>query len=479
MIGADRPAVLVIALAYLTATAAISFWAWRRTRDARDYFLAGRRLGLWVAGAATMSTAFSGFVFLGGPGLAYRLGLASLWIVVPLGFTAALLCAVAGRPLHALASRTGALTLPRALGAHFESRGVTVAASGAILIGSVGYLAAQFLALGLALEAITGLTFLTALALGVAIVVAYSIAGGMIASVYTDLFQGVLMAVTAIAVFLTALDRTGGWSTMLATIANSDRFGPSFLDATGSLPWLTTLGFFFVFGIGVLGQPQMLHKLMMLDDVAHLRRLPWVLGGGQSLCILLWLGLGLAVPALVAGGALEPLANPDEATPRFLLEFAPPLLAGIVFAGVLSAIMSTVDALLNIAAGAIVRDLPATPSDSLARARWATLGVALTAVALALAYDDLIALLGTFAFSTFAAAFAPTIAIGLRRSVGARWITASIVVGATLNLTLEFLGRQSYFTGWPEPPLAAGALPGTFALACSFLIVVAGARPKR
>ncbi len=475
MSGADRPVVLLAAAAYLVVTAGIAVWAWRRTRTTRDYFLAGRRLGLWVTAAATMSTAFSGFVFLGGPGLAYRLGIASLWIVVPLGFTAALLCTIAGRRLHGLADASGALTLPGALRAHFGSGAVGGAAGGAILIGCVGYLAAQFLALGLVVEAIFGVAFVPALLLGATIVVAYSIAGGMIASVYTDLFQGLLMAITAVAVFFTAIGSAGGWREMLASIAASERFGTAFLEATGTVPLTTALGFFFLFGIGVLGQPQMLHKLMMLDDARSLRRLPFVLGGGQSLCILLWLGIGLAVPALVAGGALAPLERPDEATPTFLLHFAPPLLAGVVFAGVLAAIMSTVDALLNIAAGALVRDLPEAggrrPLDTLAAARGATLLVALAAIGLALAYDDLIALLGTFAFGTFAAALAPTIAIGLGRPTRAGAVTTSIVAGATLNVALELLARQGLFT------LAPGAIPGAFALALSFALLLAFPAP--
>lgn len=470
---------IAAAVAYLLVVAAISIWAWRRTNDARDYFLAGRKLGLWVTGAATMSTAFSGFVFLGGPGLAYTLGVASLWIVVPLGFTAALICAVAGERLHALAD-DGALTLPAALRAHFDDRGVGAAAAGAILIGCVGYLAAQFLALGLVVEAIFGLEMLPALLIGAAIVVAYSIAGGMIAGVYTDLFQGLLMAITAVAVFVTAIDSAGGWRSMLGTIADSERFGIDFLQATGTIPVWTALGFFFVFGIGVLGQPQMLHKLMMLDDVKRLKHLPFVLGGGQSLCILLWLGVGLAVPAAVASGKLAPLDRADTATNQFLLELAPPILAGIVFAGVLAAIMSTVDALLNIAAGALVRDLPEAagnrPNESLLAARTATLGIAAAAIVLALAYDDLIALLGTFAFSTFAAALAPTIAIGLNRPTPPRAVVASIAVGTVLNLTLEFLARQSFIESLPRPPLVAGALPGAVALAVSFLVLSIGSR---
>ena len=93
----------------------------------------------------------------------------------------------------------------------------------------------------------------------------------------------------------------------------------------------------FVFGVGVLGQPHMLHKFYMLDDPRKLKWIPLVFGSTQGLCFLVWIGVGVAVPALVADGQLPPLDHPDAATPLFLLQFAPKVLAGIVFAGILAA----------------------------------------------------------------------------------------------------------------------------------------------
>ena len=58
-------------LVYALLLLALGGWASRRVRSERDFFLAGQKLGLWVAGITTMSAAFSGFVFLGGPGLMY------------------------------------------------------------------------------------------------------------------------------------------------------------------------------------------------------------------------------------------------------------------------------------------------------------------------------------------------------------------------------------------------------------------------
>ena len=69
---------------------------------------------------------------------------------------------------------------------------------------------------------------------------------------------------------------------MATSIAGSPRFGRPFLEPLGKAPALTALGFFFVFGVGVFGQPHMLHKFFMIHDPRRLRWMPLVLGASQT-----------------------------------------------------------------------------------------------------------------------------------------------------------------------------------------------------
>ncbi|HEX2254712.1 MAG TPA: sodium/proline symporter [Thermoanaerobaculia bacterium] len=489
----DRPATIVAAVAYLAVVVAIGVWAARRTRSAKDFFIAGQGVGLVVTGLATTTAAFSGFVFLGGPGLTYRMGAASFWICVSTSFTAAMLVWVVGKRLRLMAAVEEIYTVPDAVFARYGSRRASGLAAVAVVVGTVGYLGAQLLALGILVESIFGLRALlgdaalpAAMAAGLLVVLFYATAGGMLAGVWTDLFQGALMMGAAVAVFAYALDAGGGIGGITRSIAASERFGPAFLDPVGTVPALTGLGLFFVFSVGTLGQPHMLHKFYMLDDPRKLRWLPLVIAVSQSVCLLIWIGVGLAVPALVARGALPPLANPDEAAPAFLLAHVPDALAGLVFAGVLAAIMSTADSFLNVGAAALVRDLPRAAgrplADELRWGRLATVGLGVAAAAFAWAYGDLIALLGTFAFGTFGAALAPALAVGLNwRRVPAAAASASIATGLVLNLVLEFLDRQTFFPALPKPPLAEGALPTAVSLAASFavLLLVTWIAPRR
>lgn len=465
------------ALLYFAATLGIGFWAKRRTRGAADFFVAGRALGLGVVVLATMSTAFSGFAFIGGPGLVYRMGVSSLMICLSVGFTAALLVWTAGGRLARLAAARETLTLADALGARFGSPLPGAAAAVATVVGSIGYLGAQALALGLAIQGAFGLearlgtaALPAATAIGVAILVVYTVAGGMVASAWTDVLQGGIMLLCGVGVFAVALGAVGGPSGLIAAIGGSEAFGTRFLEPLGARPAIG-LGFYLLFGLGVLGQPHLLQKFLMLRDPGRLPAMPLLLAGSQTLCLLLWAGIGLAVPALVVTGRLAPLASPDAATPTFLAEVAPRPLAALVLAGVLAAIMSTADSIASVVAAALARDLPRAfgrpVADELRVGRWAIAATLVVAAGVALLYGDLVALLGTLSYGALAASLTPVFALGLAwPRATARAATASIAAGLGVHLALEAIARIAHpaFLAAPASAALLGLVAGLVVL---------------
>ncbi|MDQ7006960.1 MAG: hypothetical protein Q9Q40_06985 [Acidobacteriota bacterium] len=480
-------AALVSAGIYLALMLGVGIWSLGRTRDPRDFFLAGQRPGLWTISLATMASAFSGFVFIGGPGLTLRLGTTSLMILAPLGFTAAALCWTCGGRLRAMAEGGGVLSLPQVVERRFASRAAGAWAATAVLLGSVAYLAAQVLALGVVAENIFAFDRYfgpwarpAALALGVAVVGFYAAAGGMRAAVATDVIQGLLMLVTAAGVTVFALRATGGVGPALGAIEASARFGKDFLDPLGGHRAQTAFGFFFLFGVGTLGQPHLLHKFFMLRQARDLRWMPLTVGLSQSLCVVVWMAVGLGVAALVAGGAMALPTDPDAAAPAFLAGFTPPWMAGLALAGVLAAVMSSADSLVNLGTAALVWDLPRLvgrrPRRVLVRGRLVTVGLMVAAGVLAGLVGDLVALVGTFAFGVFAASLAPVMALGLGwRRVGARAACLSMGTGLVLAVGLETAARLGGVDGLARWGLPAGTVPGAVALAASLAVLVVAA----
>lgn len=469
------PAILWPAVVYFLAVAAIAIWATRRTRTASDFFVAGKRIGVWTLAIAAMSATLSGFAFVGGPGLVYTLGLGAVFIVLPASLTTTMSAWVLAKRMRLLGEARGLFTVPDAIGARYRSPAAQGLAAVAILCALVGYLATNLLALGLVLDAVFGVGLGWGIWIGTVVVLGYSAAGGILAGVYTDVFQGGVMLLSSVLVFRYALDSGGGMAGISRTILAAD---PGFLSPWGSLAPLAALSFFFVFGIGVLGQPHVIHKYYMLKDPLRLRWYPLLMTGALLLTLLLFVGVGLAVKAQVASGGMAPLTRADDATPLFLLHFTPNLLAGVVFAGVAAAIMSTVNSFLSIGAAAITHDLPRAlgrvPRNELLGGRLATLAIAVLAGLVAQVSGVLVAFLGIFGWGLFASTLVPALAVGLNWPGATRsGAIASILTGLAVTLTGETL---AYFRVYTFP---AGVTVSGLGLVASLLVFFVVSRLTR
>lgn len=468
--GMARTGIVLIGVVYFVIVAAIGVWATRRTRTAKDFYVAGHGIGLFALTLAAMSATLSGFAFIGGPGLVYSVGLGAMFIILPASITNALGAWVLAKRLRLLReARDEVMTIPDAIGIRFRSPVAQGLAGLAILIAVVGYMATNVLALGVVIDALFGIGLAKGVWFGTAVVVGYSVAGGILAGIYADVFQGTLMAIASVLVFLFVLDAGGGLAGISQTILDGD---PGFLAPWGHLTPLAAISFFFVFGFGSLGQPHVVHKFYMLKDPARLKWYPLLVTAALILATLLYFGVGVAVKALVLEGDMAALTNADEATPRFLLDYTPRILAGIVFSSVAAAIMSTVNSFLNIGAAAITHDIPVAfgrrMKDELFAGRVATLAISLAAALTAQFSGQLVAFLGIFGWGLFASTLVPSLALGLNWTGATReGAIASIATGLVLTLGLETL---AFFGVWSFP---AGVTASAVTLVLSMLVFLA------
>ncbi|MFM8911194.1 MAG: sodium:solute symporter family transporter, partial [Gemmatimonadota bacterium] len=340
-----------------------------------------------------------------------------------------------------LGSARKLITVPDALAARYRSPATQGLSAVAILAGVVGYLATNALALGVVIDALFATGLGPGIWIGIAVTLAYSVSGGILAGIYTDVFQGLVMAIASTAVFVFALDAGGGLAAITRTIEAAD---PTLLGPWGARGAMTALSFFFVFAVGSLGQPQIAHKYYMLCDLARLKWYPVLMTVAMVLSQLLLFSVGVTVKALVLRGEMPSLASPDEATPQFLLRFVPVVLSALVFAGVAAAIMSTVNSFLSIGAAALTHDLPRAlgrePVRQLLIGRIWTVVIAVLAALLAQQAGLLVAFLGILGYGLFASTLVPALAIGLNWTGATReGALASIATGLTLTVGLEWL----------------------------------------
>jgi SSS family solute:Na+ symporter/sodium/pantothenate symporter len=329
---------------------------------------------------ALTATVQSGGTFMGFPSLVYSHGwIVLLWIssymVVPItGF------AVLGKRLAQLSRRTGAITVPDMLRERFASPTVGLVASLFILFYMSFMMVAQFKAgaivmkiawpgsgsLALAEDAQVGLDRAYFLGLGIftLTVVGYTLIGGFLAAVWTDLFQSILMLAGVLLLLPLTLAAAGGLEAATrVAIANT---GPDFALGPGystdgrqfHTPGLA-LSYFFVWVFAGMGSPSSMIRVMACKNTATLRR---------SICVLAAYNMLIYLPLVaicIAGRALVkslPPGKSDEIIPRLAMLTTSDLaggsfIAGLILAAPFGAVMSTVSSYLVVIASGLVRDV--------------------------------------------------------------------------------------------------------------------------
>lgn len=459
-------AIAIGALLYFAVVIGIGLWAANKTSSASDFFLAGRRLGPFMLAFSAMAATLSGFTFIGGPGLVYSIGLGAVFIVLPAALTNTMGAWVLAKRLRLLAEVREMITIPDAIGARYNSRAAQGLAAAAIVVAVVGYMATNLLALGLIVDASLQIGRIPAIWVGALVVMLYSASGGILAGVYNDVFQGLLMALASTLIFAYAIGSGGGLSAISQTILASD---PMFLSPWGKISPLAALSFFFVFGIGALGQPHVAHKYYMLRDARKLRWYPLLMTVALTLTLLVFVGVGIAVKELVLQERLPQLATPDDATSAFLMAFAPLPLTALAFSAVAAAIMSTVNSFVNVGAAALMHDLPVSlgkrVDNKLKWGRIWTVVLTLAAALVAQLSGALVAFLGIFGWGLFASTLVPALAIGLNWQGATKGgAIASIATGLTTTILLESLSYFHFFT------FPAGVTATAVALVLSMLV---------
>ncbi len=469
--------ILACVAAYFVLCIGVGIWAMRRTNSADDFFVAGKGLGPFVVSMAVFSSTLSGFGFVGGPGLVYATGLTSTWMTVvsALGYGVGFF--LIAKRIRMIAEVRGSMSLPDILYARYGSSWVRGLSALTILLGVMGYMAVQILSMALVLQSLltgtemfAGISVLTCVIASSAVMIFYCVTGGIIASVYTDLVQGIIMALAgALVVFTAASVFDGGFAEASAKLMIND---PESILPFGTLGPVAAIAWFFLFGLGLAGQPHMATKFMMNRKISDNRIILPVTIVGYVLAAMLWLSIGVMMRALVLGDVALPLQSADQAAPVFLETYAHPLLAGIVFAGLFAAIMSTADGFLNIGAAAIIHDIPKairgrSLNSELMWARIATVLLSIIAASIALyshyVSESFLGILGTVGWSIFAAGLAPVLIFGLNwKRASAKAAIVAIVMSLIVTFTIKIAGVTLPFS----------MDPGFVSLVGSFILFV-------
>ncbi|MBU6373797.1 MAG: sodium:solute symporter [Alphaproteobacteria bacterium] len=415
--------------AYILLQIGIGVWFGRNVRTDEDYFLAGRRLGLWPIALSVFATWFGAETLVGSTAAIASEGLSGAR-AEPFGYA---LCLLAMAFLVAGQFRArGYVTLADFFRDRFDPHTERVAALVTVVV-SVIWAAAQLLALASILHVALGWPQSVTLIVATLVVIVYTSFSGLMGDVVTDMVQSVVLIGGVLLVFTALAQNAGGIEPMLA------RIEPAQLAFVGpGESWLARIDAWAIPVLGSLITQEAISRFLAAKS-------PKLARHATLAAAALYLGLG-SIPVLIglSGAHLPGAADAGDAfLPRLAAEVLPPVLFLVFSAALLSAILSTVDSnLLSVSSMLTVNvmgDLHARASERLKLqiARATTIGAGLVALAIALSGQtiyELIALTSVFgqAGILVAVMFGMFSRFGGRRAAAAALWTCIVVNLATL-----------------------------------------------
>ena len=395
-------AILVTLVIYKIVLILIGLWANKRTKSTSDYFLGGRKLGPWVAALSASASSSSAWTLLGVSGAAYLWGLPAIWLFPATlsGFMINWFYIAPRLSVHG--AKVGAITLTDVLAKDdngFSIKELRWLASVIILFCFVFYIASQFDAAGQSFQSTFGIDKNISIILGAGIILIYTLLGGFWAVSVSDTIQGIMMALSAIILPIVAVSQAG-LGNIVASFSNQSIF-----SSPSGMGGIVALGFIFGtlgIGIGYPGQPHVVNRFMAIEPGEKVRQ-GRMIAFGWALIIypgMIFLGW--------AGRILMDIAGHEQILIVMGNQLLPPVLAGIILAAVLSAIMSTADSQLLVAASSVSHDLKSSGEEfSLNQTRIVVAVICVISVFMAIFVDKSIYSRVLFAFSAMGAAFGP------------------------------------------------------------------------
>jgi SSS family solute:Na+ symporter len=333
---------IVFVLAYLAITITIGLMAARRVKNSKDYLVAGRSLPLYMNTATVFATWFGAETVLSVSATFAKDGLGGI-AGDPFGASACLVLAAIffARVFYRMNLMT--------IGDFYKKRygkGVEVLTSLAIAASYLGWTSAQMTALGLVIHVLSGgvLALNTAIMMGAAVVLVYTLFGGMWSVAFTDLFQTIVILIGLTLVAVLVGGQAGGMDKVIAQAAAEGKFN-FFPASDDTKAWWAMAGAFFTFAFGSIPQQDVFQRMTSAKDEGTAVR--GTLIGATIYFLFAFVPVFIAYAAVVTNPEMSKLFDSEDG--REIQRILPDLVLGqmplwaqvMFFGALLSAILST------------------------------------------------------------------------------------------------------------------------------------------
>lgn len=470
--------ILIAMVCYMAVVIGIGiYFAKRSNQSSEDYFLGGRSLGPWVTAMSAEASDMSGWLLMGLPGVAYWCGLSdAAWTSIGLALGTYINWLLVAKRLRRYSAVAGdAITLPDFFSNRFHEKKKVIMTLSAlfILIFFTVYASSCFVTCGKLFSTLFGASYQSMMIAGAVFVVIYTFLGGFLAESASDFMQAVVMIFALTVILITGTLAAGGLQAVVDNAKNIPGFftffgiaspsvdangiqqvanGAPVFGEAGSYGFLTIISTL-SWGLGYFGMPQVLLRFMAIrktDELVRARRIATV-----------WVVISLTAAVLIGlmGRAMFPvhetLNTASGAENVFIVlsrHLLPPLLAGLVMAGILAATISSSDSYLLIAASAVSLNIfkgilkkDASDKQVMTMSRIILLLIAVAGVVIAMDENSVIFTIVSFAWAGFGAVFGPIMLFSLfwKRTTQAGAVAGMVTGGVMVflwNLVLKPLG---------------------------------------
>jgi len=339
---------------YLLASVVIGLYAATRVKNTADYAVAGRSLPLIMVVTTTFATWFGSETVLGVPAKFIEGGLRS---TVEDPFGAAFCLIFVGMFFAAKLYRMKLLTIGDFYRQRY-GRGVEIFSAVVIAISYLGWVAAQITALGLVFHLLSGGAISNAqgMAIGTAVVLTYTVFGGMWSVALTDFMQMLIIVVGLTLIAWFAADLAGGADKVLAHASAKEMF--NFFPEPTLHGWLFWLSAAVTIMIGSIPQQDVFQRVMSANSEDNAVRGPIIGGAAYLLFAAVPMFIGVAAFIVMPEAAEAMLKDdPQKILPTLVMEHMPTWLKVFFFGALLSAIMSTASATLLAPSTTVVENI--------------------------------------------------------------------------------------------------------------------------
>jgi Na+/proline symporter len=367
-------------LLFMTAFAGIglaSMWVKEDTTD--DYLVAGRGMHPALAALSAVSTWNSGYMFIGFIGFTFTMGYSIMWIGVGSMIGQIVAWVWLYKFIQQSANERGIRSLSSLVSDVTGSPEAKLAAMLSILLLSV-YAAAQLTSGGKALYVMLGWSEVVGILIGFVLVVAYCYAGGIRASIWTDAAQSSVMIVGSSLLCWVAMQEVGGFGGLHDGLAAQDANLTSIVPADLGLGVSMWVFAFFLGGLSVAGQPQVVTRVMTLGtDEDRKTAMLWFFAW-QTPFLVIMVIIGLASRVVFTGTEFDP----ELGLPMLAMETLGPFWVGLILASIFAATMSTADSQVLACTAAFTDDIMPEISQDHKKTKIVTLVVAAFATAISI-----------------------------------------------------------------------------------------------